>query len=118
MKQAKYYTYRNLNKGGFSVKHRGLVVNRNDSMIIDNGEFRVSLPGRNRVLKDKKRNVHAYIVSDNFESRDFKLTKDCLEVTYNPYKAEFFYIKTSGKRIDKADKILLKDGRAYIIDKY
>jgi hypothetical protein len=63
--------------------------------------FTVSEAGRQRVLREKRKNVHAFVEgveSPLYGSINRKL--DC-KVTYNPYKYEKF--TTSEKYVDKAE---------------
>src|SRR5690606_3428869 len=53
--------YKNLHNGLFSVKQNGLVVAHVESIVLKNGFFDVNQAGRNRVIREKKKNVHAYV---------------------------------------------------------
>jgi hypothetical protein len=55
--------YYNLHNGLFSVKdyHTGLVLAHGEHIHIYNPEFKVSESGRQRVLREGKKNVHAYV---------------------------------------------------------
>lgn len=117
---AKFYTYRNLNLGRtFSVKHHGLLCERlYDASLVTNGRFQVSEAGRNRCLATKKRNVHAFIASDQLPRRvrgnaipDLPLLH---EISYNPYRAPTFVIKDTLQPITEAERIYLIDGKCYI----
>lgn len=119
---AQYYTYRNLNYGThFSTKHRGIVINYVESGIIEDGRFQVSDAGRERCLREKKRNVHAFITSPT-EPRPVE--RDALppaprlaEVKYNPYRANTFINSKTGNVISAAKAIYLIDGRCFVDDK-
>ena len=84
--------YKNLHNGMLSVKQDGLVVAHVDSITLKNPSFKVSKAGRNRVILEKKKNVHAFICgfveSVNVESKTKKQA-----ISYNPYKHSFFYFK-------------------------
>ena len=84
--------YKNLHNGMLSVKQDGLVVAHVDSITLKNPSFKVSQSGRNRVILEKKKNVHAFICgfveSVNVESKTKKQA-----ISYNPYKHDFFYFK-------------------------
>lgn len=116
---AKYYTYRNLNYGThFSTKYRGIVINYLEYAIIENGTFKVSAAGRERCLRVKKRNVHAFVTSDREPS---PVTRDAIpaldrltEVKYNPYKANTFVNSTTGAAIVHAEAVYLIDGRCFV----
>lgn len=57
------YVYRNLHKEGiwYSVKQGNLVVAHAQLMVMGDCEFIVNEKGRQRVLKEKRKNLHAYI---------------------------------------------------------
>jgi hypothetical protein len=72
MNAAKYYIYRNLHTGGFSIKLRGKVVDRSNSFIANDISFKINEIGRQRVIMERQKNVHAYIVADEYT---FQTTK-------------------------------------------
>jgi hypothetical protein len=113
--KAKYYIYRNLNKGGFSIKHKGKVIHHADTIIAIDSEFRVSEKGRQRCLRTKVRNVHAFVVCDQFRilKNQFKTTEGAEEVTYNPYKSPNFMCK--GNPIKNAFYVVCQDNRCYTV---
>lgn len=58
--------YRNLHNGMYSIKarsgqHKGLVIAHAHQVWLDDVEFVVSDAGRNRVLREKKKYVHAFV---------------------------------------------------------
>ena len=116
---AKYYIYRNLHKGGFSVRLRGRVVDYIDEAVCMDVSFKVGLKGRSRAIREGKRNVHAFVVCDMYykggrlECQYGKFDK---EVTYNPFWAEKkFYDVESGRAINNdAFMCHLKDEKVYI----
>jgi hypothetical protein len=93
--------YFNLHKKVFSVRamqgeKKGLVIAHMDKISIKNPHFKVSQAGRQRVLKEKRKNVHAFVQGEMMDFIGFDTRFDpVLEVTYNPYKYEQFVIKTS-----------------------
>lgn len=116
-REAKIYIYRNLNRGtDFSAKLRGKVMFRGD-IVASNVQFKVSTAGRARVLKDKKRNVHAFAVAETiveFTPVAQGKLKQCnlLEVKYNPYKGDTFMCE--GEPIHEAHTVYFYNGRCYI----
>jgi hypothetical protein len=115
MAYAKFYIYRNLHTGGFSIKHRGIVVKRDNFFIAENVMFKVNESGRQRVIKEKRKNVHAYTVCDKYIPARNKNSVDKLPIiTYNPYKSAKF---TCGNcSIEKAHKVLFKNGKCYLLE--
>lgn len=53
---ARHYIYRNLNKFCFSHQYKGKVVGYPTALKLDDAKFRVSSLGRNRVIKEKRKN--------------------------------------------------------------
>lgn len=112
--QAKYYTYRNLHKGGFSTKHRGIVIARFQEAYLKDVEFRVSNAGNLRANTSGTRNVHAYAVSETPPIvTDIPGDSRMREIKYNPFKGRYFTI--SGRPIYNADVVYFRDGRCYTI---
>ena len=114
--KAKYYLYRNLHTGGFSIKHKGIVCARGDTFIMKNVEFRVGLAGKNRVMNEKRKNVHAYMVADSFEidtNISIKDTAEMIRVTYNPYKYKTFVDAETEESIKEAEYAIAINGQVF-----
>ncbi len=91
MIKAKYYIYRNLRTGGFSIKHRGIVIKRFKNAIIDNVEFKINESARLRVIAEQRKNVHAFVVSESISDIDKYVSENNLQkIEYNPYKNKTF----------------------------
>jgi hypothetical protein len=99
----KTYVYFNLRKKCFSIKRKGIVIAHADKVYVTNAEFKVSEAGRRRVLKDKRKNVHAYVVGDVCSGS----IKDGVEVTYNPYLFKNFVTKIESRPVRSAESVLL-----------
>lgn len=114
MSAAKYYIYRNLRTGGFSVKYKGKVVYRDHSLCGVKVEFKVSELGRQRVIKEKSKNVHAYAACVDFGLDGCSLDVDRLPViSYNPYKSKYF--TCNGKKINNATVVAFRNGKCYLV---
>lgn len=99
---AKYYVYRNLYKNSFSVKYRGIVIHRPKTCILEDVEFKVSEVGRKRVLKEKRKNVHATVAGSIIKNINEPVNiEDYEEIYYNPYKVSTF-VDSSGAPIHRA----------------
>lgn len=85
----KVFVYRNLHKKCYSVKSlkTGRVIAHVDSIDLINVVFRVSEAGRQRVLKERCKNVHAGVVG---YIADVSMSCQQTQVTYNPYKFDSF----------------------------
>ena len=89
------YVYRNLHKDCWSVRQGGRIVAHVDKITLKNARFLVSQAGRNKVLREKRKNVHAgisgYPVDEqemwNYHSEFYSHAR---KVLYNPYKYDHF----------------------------
>ena len=117
----KVSVYRNLHNGLISIKSAssGLVLGHAKHVDIAWAKFVVNESGRQRVLKEKQKNVHAYVKGLLLNTRGFKPYKgrslqrctalgaiDTIHkvtvVSYNPYKAPHFVIKGTSDKVSKA----------------
>lgn len=110
----KVFVYRNLHKGCYSIKalegeHKGKVVGWNNSVLLSNATQKVSEAGRQRVLKDKQKNVHAGIVG-HYNEPLYSFKADGEEIYYNPYKVECFVYKDTLNVFEGSNWCLLSDG--------
>lgn len=112
--KAKFYIYRNLNCGNtFSVKYKGIVIDRLDNFTAHDCQLNVSEAGRKRALDTKKRNVHAFVVTDIYQTDSGDDIDSNYELKYNPFKLDSFTCQ--GKKVHYAKTVLFRDGKAYII---
>jgi len=99
------FVYRNLHTGTWSVRQGGKVRVHTDYILLRQVKFVVNQSGRARVLKDKRKNVHAFVrglptipsVIDRLETEC-----DLGEAHYNPYLYSTF-VDHCGKELDSAD---------------
>lgn len=97
----KVRVYRNLHKRCLSVQARvdgrWKVIQHVDSITLLDPCFQVSTAGRERVLREKRKNVHAFVVGIYHEwAQDLLAINQQLgvcsrKVSYNPYKGKTFY---------------------------
>ena len=100
--------YFNLHKKTFSVRscRTGRVLLHTDEVHIENPEFVVHQSGRNRVLSEGRKNVHAFVRGDAaFFRYTNRPTLDTL--TYNPYKYASFVDKQTEEPVYKASRAWL-----------
>ncbi|MBU32545.1 MAG: hypothetical protein CL602_01375 [Alteromonas sp.] len=91
--------YRNLNKAEFfsilalEGECKGKVIGYAKSVLIENGQYRVSEAGRQRVLRERRKCVHAYIDGVIADASNTVQTLKGNEtyVTYNPYHQGAFF---------------------------
>jgi len=113
--KAKYYVYRNLHTNSFSIKYKGIVIERPTAIKLINVDFKVSENGRLRVLKEKRKNVHATLAASEYKILKInKITDKYEEVYYNPYKTKFFILKRNNKKIIKEDEVICLNNKIYI----
>lgn len=138
------FVYFNLRRKVWSIKaleglQRGRVVAHASAVAILGCAFRVSEAGRQRVIREQRKNVHAGIVGDldgfvgdltdaGWFSVAREFERSCIAaiaplegdrapaVTYNPYKAPTFVRKDTGAAIRRAACVTLcgRDVRALV----
>jgi hypothetical protein len=64
MKKPSYFVYWNLKRDCYSVRFKGKVIGHYTSLVAANVRFKVSERGRQRVLAEQRKNVHAFVVAD------------------------------------------------------
>ncbi len=96
--------YRNLHTGGLSVLYKRKLLLHTDEVWLKDVKYVVSQPGRNRVLKEKRKNVHAWVQGTLVTKMDSVIDGlgPAVEVSYNPYKFGYFYIKETGMEAQHA----------------
>ena len=76
-------------------------------------EFRVQEAGRQRVLRDKRNNVHAYVVGhfmDIDARRNVVSVKDGWRpASYDPYKYGFFYDDATEQPVMESERLVIYD---------
>jgi hypothetical protein len=96
----KVFVYFNLHRKCFSIKalegpNKGRVVAHRDDVLLFDATFKVSEAGRQRVLRERKKNVHAGVVGHwDMTGTDLitidRVTTVGTPITYNPYKYDTF----------------------------
>lgn len=90
--------YRNLHRGCWSVMQNGLVAFHCSHLSLANCTFRVNEKGRKRVIRNKRKEVHAFVsgripYSVGFSDVDFsEWPVHDHRVTYNPYLCGSFLV--------------------------
>jgi len=99
--------YRNLHRKCWSVRGRrsGLVQAHEDTVVLLDAEFRVSEAGRQRVLAERKKNVHAYVRGTLSDRRP--RTAGLRRARYNPYEAGTFTDAETGEPVTRAAFVVL-----------
>ena len=89
----KVLVYKNLHRDCWSVKQDGLVKAHADEIEMWDCSFRVNQKGREKVLNEKRKNVHAGILGRISDVGTTVMVGT--EVTYNPYKYNSFVDKNT-----------------------
>lgn len=103
--------YRNLHNNMFSIVDMasGLVVAHSRTVRLAGAKFVVNEAGRQRVLREKQKNVHAYVVGTFVGTLEAAQRH---EATYNPYKYETFVTSTQ-EPLYEAASVTLREGKIY-----
>ncbi len=95
------YVYRNLNKSCLSVLRSGKVIAHVQDISLDNVEFRVRSGGRDRTLREGRKNVHAFAIGTVSQPRPGHPMTDCERVTYDPHRYKLFVNVGTGQPIQR-----------------
>mgnify|MGYP003630722730 len=122
----KIEVYRNLHKKCFSVRHKGKVVGYlqdSEQLSLTNVKFVVQPAGRAKVLRENKKNVHAFVrgeytgfINNLIEEMYFGPFHDLdfSSVSYNPYKSDKFIVESDGKPIAWYQDVLIRGGKVLV----
>lgn len=116
--------YYNLHKHVFSVRDRKsrLVVAHAKAIDIRDVTFRVSEPGRQRVLRERKKNVHAFVRGTVFDYGNATDRERCeawdaetVTVRYNPYEGQHF-TESTGRAVVGGEYAFLSDKAVIVLN--
>jgi hypothetical protein len=120
--------YRNLHNNTFSIRRNGKVVKHLENwmtLCLQDVKFAVQPAGREKVRREGKKNVHAYIRGTVIKAEEYNFSETFKErcnlwVTYNPYQNDSFisYVPISRDEtrvtpIHKANLVTLNQGYVY-----
>ena len=94
----KIEVYFNLHKKTWSVRQSGRVVGHTDYIQVKNPQYVVSQKGNERVRREKKKNVHAFVRGYITDSLPL-FAKQQKFVSYNPYKNSSFVVRNTNDTI-------------------
>jgi len=120
--------YRNLHNGTFSVRRDGKVVRHIENFEIlrlTDAKFAVQPAGRAKVIREKKKNVHAFIRGTVDKEGVWTLGEapphEIFEVSYNPYKSDMFQKDLASLNnfqrfipIYTAPRVAISHGKVYV----
>jgi hypothetical protein len=94
--------YYNLHQGGYSIKDKktGLVVAYADNVLLKNNcKFKVSESGRQKVIQEKRKRVHAFIEGDFIQGDEYYDVSHLDRIYYNPYITPLFTDMNDGSNV-------------------
>lgn len=99
----KVEVYFNLHTHKWSVRQDGRVLLHCDAISIENAQLVVGKAGRQRVLREQKKNVHAFV-------RGYVVDESCggemiAGIRYNPYQMDSFQRSDTGADISTCARV-------------
>lgn len=114
LKGIKVDVYYNLHKKTFSIRCNGKVIAHRDKVSIKNPQYIVGEKGKQRVRREKSKNVHAFVrgtLMDNASLEhwidSFDMMNIAFKVKYNPYVHDTFVTVFDGKPIHESEWAVL-----------
>ena len=93
----KVFVYYNLHKHTWSIRDckTRRVIGHSDHVLLFDVKPKVSRAGRERVLREQRKNVHAGLEGYLMGTQESHLGTTQKAITYNPYKYKGFVYKTT-----------------------
>ena len=115
----KVFVYWNIHRNLWSVKalegvNKGRVIYHTSNITLYNCQFKVSEAGRQRVIREQCKNVHAGIQGTELDGIGMFFKDEAFPVTYNPYKYSSFVRKDTGEPVLKAGCVALHADRSVL----
>ena len=107
--QSKLEVYYNLHKHCLSVRRDGKVIEHRKSIVLRDVVFAVQPAGREKVIREKKKNVHAFVRGHRASHLSLRTAGRSVAVKYNPYMYESFMNTTDGQPIYSAKYVTIRD---------
>lgn len=112
----KVMVHYNLNKHTFSITYKNKLITHADHIKLNDVEFRVRPGGRDRVLEDKRKNVHAFVIGTLLEYCKYPCESLPNEtnnniVTYDPYKYSSYVMKDTKEPIYRVGSVEMINSR-------
>lgn len=106
------FIYWNLHKNCWSVRDMATrkVAFHTEACTLENATFKVSEAGRQRVLREKRKNVHAGVVGEVGGHLRFASAK---KAYYNPYKQDCFTV--AGRKVISAQLVMFHPDRTVTV---
>lgn len=110
--------YRNLRHNCLSIRRQGIVLGHAQAVQLQNVRFVVQPAGRQKVLRERQKNVHAFA-----RGKLLGATNDLPEglnrlvrVSYNPFKHSSFYRVTDELPVTSAEAVWVTTTGIYILE--
>lgn len=113
MTTQRVHVYRNLHRSAYSVRLNRYVIRHCDDIVLQNAKFVVQPAGRARVLREKRKNVHAYI--SGVVTNHVDIPSEAISVRYCPYDAETFVKTDDNEPVFSAKIVWLTSKGAFAI---
>lgn len=115
----KVFVYYNLHRKVWSVRamegpNKGRVIQHARTVLLRYAKPKVSEAGRQRVLRDQRKNVHAGITGELVHSEGEGYFPGS-EVTYNPYKYSTFVYKDDESEYTGSQYAYMADKKVYTL---
>ena len=104
--------YRNLRKRCWSIRHKGKVIAHEDGLVVWDCELVSQPAGRERVRREKRKNVHAFIRGEWYGPKSSTEDITGYKITYNPYTDDTFMCE--GNSIEWAYMVTLTKEGAFL----
>lgn len=114
--------YYNIHKQTFSVRalegeYKGKVIKHTQLVQLTNAKFVVQPGGRRRVLDENRKNVHAFVRGELYDTtgqKDYGVDFcDMTEVYYNPYMFDSFVNRKTSKAVESAPYVYMCFKKVY-----
>jgi len=99
--------YYNLNRHVYSIRAKKCPVTYAKNVMVTNPKFVVRPAGRAAVLRDRQKNVHAFIKGELWEIETRPMIDGLKRVRYDPYYAGHFYDVLTDEPIHQAETAIL-----------
>lgn len=100
--------YYNLHKKCLSIRHKGKVIRHRKDVYLTGVVFRVQPAGRARVIREKRKNVHAFVCGWMHGAWSVPYDFQSKKVIYDPYKYETFVCSGDKEPIYNAGYVRIK----------
>ena len=124
--------YYNIRKKCLSVRRDGIVIKHTHAIKLYSTkggygyvDFVVQPAGQKKVVRTKRKNVHAFVKgkadldkTPTLEEKKLRRPKWLRQVSYNPYKSDKFVDVKTGKPVDHAKEVFIDGNKIFIVKEY